>query len=359
MVIRIMGGKNMKMKKVLSLVLSGVMCMAALTGCSSNSGGSKEAGGGGSSKQPVYALVAKDVNNPYMKKMYEGFEEACKEIEVEALYKGPDQATPEKQIEIINQLIAQNVALIAIAANDSEALQPALESAMDKGIKVISLDSAVNKDSRQTHIQQADPEKIGRGLIQAAYEMVDGDGGMAVLSATAQATNQNLWIEWMQKELEENADKYKNTPMIKVAYGDDDPTKSTNETTALLTDNKVEVIIAPTTVGMLAAGKVLQDKGSEVKLTGLGLPSEMAPFIEDTVCPWMYLWNPIDIGYLAVYTGQGLVNGSITGVTGDKVTAGRLGEKVITDAADGGTEVMLGDPFKFDTNNIGEWKEVY
>ena len=31
----------------------------------------------------------------------------------------------------------------------------------------------------------------------------------------------------------------------------------------------------------------------------------------------------------------------------------------ITEAADGGTEVMLGDPFKFDTENIAEWKEVY
>ena len=100
---------------------------------------------------------------------------------------------------------------------------------MDAGIKVISLDSAVNKDSRQTHIQQADPEKIGRGLIQAAYEMVDGNGGIAVLSATAQATNQNLWIEWMKKELEENPEKYANTPLKKVAYGDDDLTKSTSK----------------------------------------------------------------------------------------------------------------------------------
>lgn len=230
---------------------------------------------------------------------------------------------------------------------------------MDAGIKVISLDSAVNKDSRQTHIQQADPEKIGRGLIQAAYEMVDGNGGIAVLSATAQATNQNLWIEWMKKELEENPEKYANTPLVKVAYGDDDPTKSTSETQALLTDSSIKVIIAPTTVGMLAAGKVLQDKQSDVKLTGLGLPSEMAPFIEDGTCPWMYLWNPVDIGYLSGYTMDALVKGTITGDVGGSFNAGDLGEKKITEAADGGTEVMLGDPFKFDTENIAEWKEVY
>ena len=94
-----------------------------------------------------------------MQKVFEGFKEACDEIGATALYKGPEVATPEKQIEIINQLVAQKVSGIAIAANDADALQPALQEAMNAGISVISLDSAVNKDSRQTHIQQADPEK--------------------------------------------------------------------------------------------------------------------------------------------------------------------------------------------------------
>jgi len=303
--------------------------------------------------------VAKDINNPYMQNMYSGFEDACNEIGVQALYRGPDQATPEKQIEVINQLVSQKVDVIAVAANDADALQPALTQAMDQGIKVISLDSAVNKDSRAFHIQQADPEKIGRVLIQAAYEMVNGDGGIAILSATAQATNQNLWIDWMKKEINENKEKYAKTPLVTIVYGDDDPTKSTSETNALLANNKVKVIIAPTTVGMLAAGKVLQDKQSTVLLTGLGLPSEMEPFITSGVCPWMYLWNPIDIGYLAAYAGDALVKGKVTGLVGDRFTAGRLGEKTLTMAADGGTEVMLGEPFKFDKDNIDEWKDVY
>ena len=346
------------MKKFLALSVVFVMFVVLSAGCGRQGQTPDDVTPGGDTKA-VYALVAKDVNNPYMQKMYEGFEEACSALGVQPLYRGPEQATPERQIEIINELVAQKVAVIAIAANDADALQPALKNAMDSGIKVLSLDSAVNKDSRMVHIQQADPEKIGRGLIQAAYEMVDGDGGIAVLSATAQATNQNLLISWMRKELEENADKYKDTPLIKVAYGDDDPTKSTNETNALLADQKIKVIVAPTTVGMLAGGRVLQDKNSDVLLTGLGLPSEMAPFIEDGVCPWMYLWNPIDIGYLAAYAGKSLADEKITGEEGEKFTANRLGEKVVTVAADGGTEIMLGDPFKFDSENIAEWKNVY
>ncbi|MBQ7160091.1 MAG: substrate-binding domain-containing protein [Clostridia bacterium] len=352
------------MKKIIALLLVALMAFTVLASCGKtetpvDSGKSNDTTKPDDTKKLTYAFIAKDVQNPYMQKVYEGFETACKEVGAEPLYKGPEAATPEKQIEIINPLVAQGIDGIAIAANDADALQPALTEAREAGIKVISLDSAVNAASRITHIQQADPEKIGRGLIQAAYEMVNGEGGIAILSATAQATNQNLWIEWMKKELDENADKYAKTPLVKIAYGDDDPTKSTSETTALLTDPSIKVIIAPTTVGMLAAGKVLQDKKSEVKLTGLGLPSEMAPFIEDGTCPWMYLWNPIDIGYLAAYTMAGLSDGTVTGAAGEIVKAGTLGEKSIVAAADGGTEVMLGDPFKFDAENIAEWKTVY
>lgn len=366
------------MKKILAMMLAlalSVMVLAACgggsssssaaqTGSSTASSSSVATGDGGDSSEATgsagtYVLVAKDINNPYMQKAYEGFEAACLEIGAEPLYRGPDQATPEKQIEVINQLVAQNVALIAVAANDADALQPALQNAMNAGIKVISYDSAVNKDSRMLHINQADPEKIGRVLIQAAYEMVDGEGGIAILSATAQATNQNLWIEWMKTELEENADKYANTPLITVVYGDDEPTKSTNETQALLANSEIKVIIAPTTVGMLAAGKYLQDNPSDVVLTGLGLPSEMAPFIEDGICPWMYLWNPVDLGYLSAYAGDALVKGEITGAEGDTFEAGTMGEKAVTLDADSGTEVLMGDPFKFDADNIAEWKVIY
>jgi len=350
------------MNNILKKLLVACMCLTlAITcvACGGDKDGKPEVEDLADLSGKTFAMVGKDVSNPYMQKMYEGFADACKKIGVKAIYRGPDMPTPEKQIELINQLTAQNVALIAVAANDSDALRPALENAMNRGIKVISFDSAVNPDSRMVHIQQADPEKIGRNLVRAAYDMVEGNGGMAVLSATAQATNQNLWISWMKKEIDENPDKYANTPLVKVAYGDDDPTKSTSETNALLTNSNVKVIIAPTTVGMLAAGKVLQDKKSSVKLTGLGLPSEMAQYIESGVCPWMYLWNPVDIGYLTAYTGRALVTGEVTGKVGEKFGAGDLGEKEITQAADGGTEVMLGDPFKFDGENIAEWKEIY
>ena len=307
----------------------------------------------------TYAFVGKNIQNPYMQRMYEGFEAACSEIGVKSVFRAPEAITSRKQIEIINSLIESNMAGIAVAANDADALLDVLQDAMDKGIKIISLDSAVVKDARQTHIQQADPEVVGRELIRAAYDITGGTGGIAILSSTATATNQNLWIEYMKKELEEDSEKYANMPLIDIVYGDDDLTKSISETERILPNKDIKVIVAPTAVGIQGAAMAIKDKNSDVKLTGLGMPSQMAGFIDDNVCQVMYLWNPVDIGYLAGYTIDALAKGSITGAVQETFAVGSLGSRTIVEAADGGTEVMLGDLLKFDKSNIAEWKDAY
>lgn len=347
--------------KKLSLIFAAIMLVfSMLAACSQSAPSSNgEKNGGAKDGKKRFAIVFKNTGNPYGEKQMEGFKNAIEELGHEAILKAPDQPTAEAQIQMIEELISQKVDSIAIVGNDPDALQPALKKAMDQGIKVLSLDSAVNSKSRMVHINQADPERIGRIQIEAISEMIGGKGQIAVLSATSQATNQNAWIEWMKKELEDP--KYKDIELVKVAYGDDLRDKSVSETEALLKSYPdLKGIIAPTTVGIAAAGKVLTDKGlkDKVHLTGLGLPSEMAEYIESGVSDWMYLWNPIDVGYLAGYTAEALVSGKITGKVGDKLTAGDLGEKEVVEDGDG-TQIMLGDPFKFDSSNIAEWKAVY
>jgi len=307
-----------------------------------------------------YAIVFKNTGNPYGDKEMGGYQQGIEEQGFKAILRAPDQPTAEGQIAIIEQLIAQHVAAICIVGNDKDALQPVLTKAMKAGIKVFSLDSGVNPASRAVHVNQADSEKIGQTLVEAAYDMSGGSGQIAILSATSQATNQNLWIDFMKKTLQDP--KYSKLELVKIAYGDDLRDKSVSEAQALLASYpKLKVIIAPTTVGIAAAGKVLTDKhlGGKVFLTGLGLPSEMATYIESGVCPYMFLWNPLDVGYLGSYVATALVKGTITGKVGEKFKAGRLGDYTITQAPDGGTEVLLGPPFKFDKSNIEEWKTVY
>lgn len=353
----------MKKKPLARLLCVALAISMLFTACSM--GGTKTTAASGTaapapSGAKKYAIVVKSTGNPYNEKEIEGFKKAVTAIGAQAIIKSPEQPTAEAQIAMVEELIAQKVDGIAIAGNDVDALQPVLTKAMGKGIHVISLDSSVNKDSRETHVNQADPIAIGKTLVEAAFDMMGGSGEFAILSATSQAANQNTWIEQMKDTLKDA--KYKDMKLVKIAYGDDLRDKSTTEAEGLLKSYpNLKCIVSPTTVGIAAAAKVLVDKGltDKIKITGLGLPSEMADYIEKGVCPYMYLWNPLYVGSLGAYTLDAIVQGKIKGAVGDEFTAGDLGSKKVTKAGDGGTEVLLGEPFKFEKSNINEWKTVY
>ena len=274
----------------------------------------------------------------------------------------PETATADAQIKVLDNLISQDFDAICISANDVNALQAKLEEAMDAGIKVSSFDSAPNKDSREIFVNQAGTKEVAQALMDAVLDISGGEGQFAILSATSQSANQNAWIDAM-KTIMEGDDKYSKLELVDVVYGDDEPQKSTDQTAALLQNYKdLKVICAPTTVGIAAAAKYLQDNGSECKLTGLGLPSEMQEYTGDDAdhsCPYFYLWDMQGLGKLSAYTTIALINGDITGAKDDKFTAGDLGDYTITDADDGGTEVVLGAPLKFDTSNIEEMAKLY
>lgn len=309
----------------------------------------------------VYAIVTKEESNTYMSKMEEGFKQACEEIGVESRCLGPTDYSPKSQIEIIDTLIEDGVDVIAVSANDASALEEVLQKAIAQNITVVSLDSAVQPSSRMLHIQQADPEIVGRVLFQAAAQMINYQGTVGVISTTEYVTNQNLWIKWLKNEALDNQEKYQDIVLLPEVFGEDDYDISVEKTQYLITEYpELDIIITPSAVSMSAVGNTLFEQGSDVLFTGLGLPSEMAQFIEDSNnCKWFYLWNPIELGYLAAYSGNALNGGTITGSADDVFSAGSLGEKRVTKSSDGGTEVILGDPVKFDEKNIDMWKIVY
>lgn len=374
-------------KKLLSVLLCATMVSAMLAGCGSSSSDSTGSTTDSATTETTetkddtattdtttddaaasgdigsYAIIVKSAGNPYNAKEASGFKEVIEEAGGTCIVKEPESATAEAQIAMINELVAQQIDAIAIAGNDTDALQPALTAAKNAGIAVSSLDSAVNAASRAVHVNQAGTEIIGQTLMDAILDITGGEGQFAILSATSQATNQNAWIDAMKKVMEDS--KYSGLELVDIVYGDDEYQKSVDQTQALLSNYPdLKVICAPTTVGIMAAAKVLQDQGvtDKIKLTGLGLPSEMADYIgddEQKACPYMYLWNPIDIGRLSAYTSIALAKGEITGAAGEKFNAGDMGEYEIVASADGGTELILGPPFKFDPSNIDEWKTVY
>ncbi|MEM8540523.1 MAG: rhamnose ABC transporter substrate-binding protein [Pseudomonadota bacterium] len=300
------------------------------------------------------ALVVKALGIGFFEAAAKGAEEAAAELgDVEIIYTGPTDTTAEGQIEVINSLIAQKVDAIAVSANDTDALVPTLKKAMDRGIKVISWDSGVAKEGRQLHLNPSSNPLIGNMIIKLAADHLPDGGDVAVLSATSTSTNQNTWIDEMNKVL----GNYAGINVVATVYGDDKADKSYTEAQGLMQAHpNLKAIIAPTSVGIVAAAQAVTDAGKtgEINVTGLGLPSEMAGHVDSGASKSFAIWNPIDLGYSAAMLSAALIDGAEAGA-GAEIPMGRMGTLTLDDNMEG----AMADPFVYDSSNIDDFKDIF
>ena len=323
----------------------------ALAGCSGSSGGTASEGGDGGDANLSITMLPKNLGNPYFDTSTGGAEEATEEFGGTFEEVGPSEASPTSQVQYIQTAAQQGAGGLIVSANDPEAICDALNEARDAGVKVVTFDSDTNPDCRDLFINQATAEGIAKIQVDLIAEQIGDAGQIAILSASANATNQNAWIEMMEELL---ASDHPDIELVETVYGDDDDQTSFDKTAALLqTYPELKGIISPTTVGISAAARYLStsEYKGKVALTGLGTPNQMREYVEDGTVTAFALWNPADLGYLAAFAAQALITGEITGEEGDSFEAGKLGSfEVGADAT-----VLLGDPYVFDAENIGDF----
>ena len=262
-------------------------------------------------------------------------------------------------MQFINQVIQKKYNALVISAADQNAIVPSLKKAQSRGISVVTSDADVaTAAARTVAILPAASDRIGTAEVDWIAQATGGKGKIAILSAAATAANQNAWIAAMGPYLTQ---KYPNmswaggTVDKSVYYGDDNPAKSATMFQQILTEHPdIAGIIAPTTVGVLAAAQEKEKAKAAVKVTGLGLPSQMAPYIEDGTIEKVGLWNPIDLGYVAVYAAALKASGKFKGKVGTSFKAGAKAYKVTA-----GGIAYLGHPFVFDKSNIATFKKIY
>ena len=300
--------------------------------------------------------LPKDIVNQYFAAAKVGIDKAAGELGGTVTQVGPNEAKADLQIPFITDLTTQGVSAIIISADGKDEVAPALKAAMDKGIKVVGFDSSPAVGAYDVFVNQADFSGVGTSLVEWACEIApDCTGEIAILSAAATATNQNTWIEGMKTTLADP--KYAKLKLVDTVYGDDDATKSTQQAQALLTKYPdLKVIVAPTTVGVLAAAQeVSQQKLSDkVKVTGLGFPNQMKPFVKDGTSPVFGLWSVPDLGYLSYVVADKLIKGEITGAEGETFSVpGLNNDQPYTIGKD--SAVTLGPAFRFDGTNVDQF----
>ncbi len=300
----------------------------------------------------------------YFQAAHKGVERACKELKAECAYKGPTEITAAAQVKEINAAVQAGYNVLIIAANDTDALVPALKAAQKKKVTVVTYDSDVKKEGRSVFVNQASSEGIGNALAKSANDLAGGKGDIAILSTTPDATNQNVWIEFMKKEI---AAKYTGLNVVATVYGLDKPEESTTETQGLIQKYpNLKVIVAPTSVGIVAAAKYVSGSASKGKVfvTGLGLPSQMSTYIKDGSGAQASLWDVENFGYVSVQVANSIRNGKVKTTKGTVFKSGKtdkgLKSRTVIDQVNAagqktGTEIVLGPAVVFTKDNVDQF----
>ena len=287
-----------------------------------------------------------------------GVQKACKELGATCAYRGPAEITAAAQVKEINAAVQRGDNVILVAANDTNALCPALTAAQKKGVTVVAYDSDVKGTCRSLFVNQATSDGIGNALADDAAALAGSSGDIAILSTTPTATNQNVWIDFMNKRL---AAKYPNVKVVATVYGNDKPEDSTNETKGLLDKYpNLKVIVAPTSIGIVAAAKFVDAsaKKGKVFVTGLGLPSDMSVYVKSGTAH-AALWDVENFGYVSVYVANDIRNNKAKTAVGTVYKSGPndsgLKQRTVTKGAVG-NELVLGPALVFTKDNIDNYK---
>ncbi len=293
----------------------------------------------------VVGMMPKSKGNGYFIACQRGAEEAAKELGLELLWDGPTDADPAKQNEVVEAWITRGVDVIAVAVENRDGLSTVLRKARAKGIKVITWDADANPDARDFFVNQATPQGIANAMMDEAARIMDSKGEFAIIKASLTTANVNEWRDLIGKRLEE---KYPGITLVTTVPSDDKQSIATEKATAILNSNKnvklLMAICSPAVPG--AAEAVAQSGRKDVKVIGIGLPSENKKFVREGITETVILWNTMDLGYLAVQAAKQLVDGTLK-PGAKQMDAGRLGKIEID-----GQSILLGAPFKFNKDNI-------
>lgn len=296
--------------------------------------------------------VPKLIGIGYFDATSKGIAEAAAEMgTMNATTDGPVEANIDDQITLIDNYITKGVDGILFAANDPVAIAPVLKKALEAGINVVGYDANSEPDARQWFVNQAEFNGIAKAMIDSLVAESGEDASFAIVTSTFTTPNQARWIAEMSAYA---ASCHPNLKWLETVEAQEDNILSFNQANTLINKygDELKGIFGMTSVATPAAADAVTQAGQcgKVAVVGLATPNAMKPYVESDCVKSVVLWNPVDLGYAAAYVLRATADGTLKpGAT--SVEAGKLGELSVIN----GSEILLGDPFIFTKDNIGEF----
>ncbi len=293
--------------------------------------------------------VPKLIGIGYFAATTKGMQDAAKELgNVKVTTDGPTEAKIDEQVKFIDNYITRGVDGILFAANDPVAIAPVLKKALGKGIHVVGYDANSTPDAREWFVNQAQFNGIAKAMVDNLATEIGEDKSFGIVTSTFTTPNQARWIAEMSAYAAKCHPKLK---WLETVEAQEDNILSFNQASALINKygDQLSGLVGMTSVATPASAEAVTQAKlcGKVAIVGLATPNAMKPYVQTGCVKSVVLWNPVDLGYAAVYTMRAVVDGKLK--PGDtSVEAGKLGKLSVVN----GSEILLGAPFVYSKANI-------
>ena len=323
------------MKKILSLIVALAMvlsCTAALA------------------EDMTVVVMPKLVGIPYFNASETGALAAGEELGINFIYTGPTTGDAALQVQMIEDLLIDGIDALAIAPNDPDSVSPALQKCQADGVLVMDWDTTANGDDVTYSIQQIDNKVLGEMLFDLLVEAMGTDEGeYAIVTGYLTAANLNTWIDFGKAYA---AEKYPNLTLVTDPVPSDESAQEAyTQTMALIAAYpNLKGIIGYSTPGPIGAAMAVQEKGlqDQIAVVGTSMPTDSAPYLKDGSLDFGVLWDPAQLGKLAVYVAYL----TITGQTVEGYEVPGVGPIHINE--DGKT-IIMADPSVWTAENVDNY----
>jgi len=160
------------MKKHFIVVISALLVLALITGCS--------AAGGGASKEAKYGLFMSHMTNAFTIELSDAVKSKAQELGVNlAVYDGGQDAA--KQVSQVETAVNEGIAAIVIEPVSVDGIIPAIETAKKAKIPVVTVNQNISKPELVDCFVGVSHVEGGSVEMKAAMEMIGGKGKIALL----------------------------------------------------------------------------------------------------------------------------------------------------------------------------------
>lgn len=261
-----------------------------------------------------FTLVAGIASDAFYLTMNKGAQAAAKQLgNVKVTFTGsPASFAPNTQIPYLNGAIAKHPDAILIAPTDKTALISPIQRAISAGIPVATVDTFITKPIAFTNVS-TDNLAGGRAAADALVKAIGGSGDVAAISVNPGISTTDQRAQGFVAELK----KYPNVHYLGIQYCNDDQTKASNQTSALLAAHpNLKGIFAMNVVsgnGVTAAVKSA-GKAGVVKLVEFDAGPPQVQALKEGTINALVAQYPYGIGYQAVQLAYKYVTGQKAGI---------------------------------------------